>query len=76
MGYYVLMAVCAACGRSFTCNPHRVPSLRIRGEREAICRSCAERWIQLHPDAGVRILPGAYDPEPEGGAEPWAWEEE
>jgi hypothetical protein len=75
VGYYVLIVPCAACGAIFSCNPERVPSIRIRGAREAICRNCAERWNQLHPDAGNCILPGAYDPIAEDGSDLSGWEE-
>jgi hypothetical protein len=62
MGYWSAFSECAACGRVFTFNPRRVPALVIKGSREPICRSCAERWNMLHPEIARPILPGAYDP--------------
>jgi len=58
MGY----GQCYSCGRPFSFNPVRVPSIRINGSREPICRSCVEvanpkriknglQPIVLHPDA-------------------------
>lgn len=62
MGIAWLVASCVACHTAFTCNPHKVPSLRLRGFREPLCKPCAERWIKLHPDAGFVIAPDAYEP--------------
>jgi hypothetical protein len=50
----------------FSYNPDKVPSLRVNGVREPVCKGCVER---VNP---VRIakwldpivpLPGAYEPE-------------
>lgn len=72
MGYYLVIGICVGCRRMFSYNPLRVPALVINGEREAVCRSCAERWNVLHPEIARPILPGAYDPiADDGTAEPW-----
>jgi hypothetical protein len=46
-------------------NPHKVPSLMINGVREPLCRRCAERWNELHPENARPIQDGAYDYMPE-----------
>jgi len=40
MGFVLCTGCCAACGRLFTFNPVRVPSMRINGVREPICEPC------------------------------------
>ena len=61
MGYMMLVAACIACGARFSCNPDRVPSLKVRGFREPLCHACADRWNDLHPEAARPIQPGAYE---------------
>ena len=43
MGYVTATSPCAGCGQLFTYNPVRVPSIRIGGERQPICRACIDR---------------------------------
>lgn len=60
MGYAIMMGLCIACKRPIQFNPHAVPSLMIHGQREPLCRICAERWNALHPDKARPIRPDAY----------------
>jgi hypothetical protein len=68
MGYVTLIATCCVCKRPFGCNPHKVPSIRIDGERQPVCETCmnkanavrVERGLPPHP-----IMPDAYEPLPE-----------
>jgi hypothetical protein len=63
-GYAVAVAPCCSCRRSFTFNPHRVPSLRINGKREPICRGCVDAANQTRVKQGLEphpILPDAYE---------------
>jgi hypothetical protein len=72
MGYLVGMANCWGCGRTFTFNPERVPSIPVRngqpaegGTREPICEDCMTRANERRMRLGLDphpILPGAYDP--------------
>jgi len=67
MGVAFLTAYCAACGALIPCcNPHRVPSIRINGRKEPICRSCADEWNRIHRTSkgleAIPIQPGAYEP--------------
>jgi hypothetical protein len=62
MGYALCTSPCIGCGRLFSYNPVRVPSLRVNGSREPICQVCVDRAnpvriakgldpIVPHPDA-------------------------
>ena len=69
MGYYSLLATCIRCGQPFTCNPARVPSIRIAGVREPVCRACIAAVNPVRIAAGldpIVALPGAYEPAAEG----------
>jgi hypothetical protein len=72
--YFVVMSNCVACGAVFHFNPHSVPSIVVGGVREPVCRNCAERWNQLHPDAARPILPGAYEPIADEGEDLADWD--
>jgi hypothetical protein len=61
MGYAIMYGICVACKRTIAFNPHKVPSLMINGKREPICKNCAERWNELHPENARPIQDGAYD---------------
>ena len=60
MGYMLLIATCCNCKGTFTCNPDLVPSLKINGVKEPLCRPCTERWEVIHNQTGT-IKPGAYE---------------
>jgi Fe-S-cluster-containing dehydrogenase component len=67
-GFVVLMSPCIGCGNPFSYNPHRVPSVRIDGERQPVCRSCVDRVNPRREANGldpIVIQPGAYDAMPE-----------
>jgi uncharacterized CHY-type Zn-finger protein len=67
-GFVLAYSACFACHIPFSFNPHKVPSFRVNGEREAICASCMavvnakrkEMSLEPHP-----IEPDAYEPLPE-----------
>jgi hypothetical protein len=64
MGYLFVLGQCAACKQSFTFHPHRVPSIRVNGEREPVCRACVEMANQRRQVSGlplITVLPGAYE---------------
>ena len=58
MSYAILITNCIACDTKMTCNPAYVPSLRINGKREPICKQCHAKWNEIH-----RISKG-LEPEP------------
>lgn len=68
-GYAFMLGSCAACAIPIMFHPHKVPSLRVNGVKQPICRACAERWNQIHRiDKGLEPVPiqeGAYEPFPE-----------
>lgn len=66
MGWVFLTADCIACGRTFTCSPSKVPSVRVEGKREPVCRPCVESANRIRKENGMElftILPGAYEAE-------------
>jgi len=68
MGFVICTGVCANCNAFFSFNPMRVPSVRVNGVREPICRNCIERVNPVRIASGlepIRILDGAYDACPE-----------
>lgn len=65
MGYVFFTSPCARCGRLFSYNPVRVPSVTIDGRREPVCQGCVD---DVNPRrianglAPIEPLPGAYEP--------------
>ena len=64
MGYVTCMGPCFICGRVFSFNPHKVPSIKdSQGVKQPMCRECVtwaneerkkagvEPWPEPHPDA-------------------------
>jgi hypothetical protein len=63
MGVAFCMGNCIGCGRRFTFNPVRVPSLTVNGQREPICRACVDRVNPIRKANGLEQivpLPDAY----------------
>jgi predicted CXXCH cytochrome family protein len=60
------MGDCVVCHRTFTFNPHKVPSTRIvTGTREPVCMSCMTKINNRRRQMGkepFKIMPGAYEP--------------
>lgn len=55
---------CLCCPRVFSFNPVRVPSFRVNGVKEPICRECMVLVNVKRKEAGVpefEIQPDAYD---------------
>jgi len=69
--YMMAYGFCANCRVPIQYAPTRVPSLRIDGEKRAICRTCFGTWNMIHRTSkGLEAMPvpeGAYEPEPAGG---------
>jgi len=64
MGFALCYSTCFGCGRPFGYNPMRVPSVRVNGEREPICRDCVERANPARIANGLDPIvpaPDAYD---------------
>jgi hypothetical protein len=64
MGYVLCHGYCVNCGQVFSFNPNKVPSIRVHGERQPICKDCIERANPQRIANGlepIHILPGAYD---------------
>lgn len=64
MGFAFAMAPCFGCGRLFTFNPVRVPSIIVNGTREPVCQICVDRVNPMRRANGlpeIVPLPDAYD---------------
>lgn len=64
MGYAFAMAPCIGCGKIFSFNPLRVPSITIGGERQPICLACVQRVNPRRRANGlpeIVPLPDAYE---------------
>jgi hypothetical protein len=60
-GYVTAMGHCFGCGRIFSFNPVRVPSITINGTREPICAGCVERANPLRVKNGLPPIIPASD---------------
>lgn len=64
MGYTFIMGHCYTCKNLFTFHPHKVPSIRIKGTKEPICKACMlaanskRKALNLDPHP---INPDAYE---------------
>ena len=61
MGYALAMSACIGCGRIFSYNPMRVPSLTVKGTREPICRDCVDRANPQRRKNGLPVIVPAAD---------------
>lgn len=64
MGYVMAMGRCIGCSNVFSFNPVRVPSIRINGTKEPICKECVEKVNPMRRANGVPEIvphPDAYD---------------
>jgi hypothetical protein len=60
----LLIGTCINCGCTFGCNPNKVPSVRINGNREPVCKDCMDRLIAREEAAGIvpkRYADDAYE---------------
>jgi hypothetical protein len=61
MGYALATGTCYGCGRVFSFNPVRVPSIPIDGVRKPICRECVERANPRRVANGLEPIVPAHD---------------
>jgi hypothetical protein len=64
MGYALCHGPCIGCGRIFSFNPMRVPSVMINGQREPICENCVARVNPRRKANGLDEIvpaPDAYE---------------
>ena len=57
MGVAFMIAPCLVCKQPFTFNPIRVPSLRVKGVKEPICKGCHEVLNEMRIEKGVPPFP-------------------
>lgn len=80
MGYAYATSACIGCGRLFSYNPLRVPSIKVKdgrpdpsGTREPICANCVARINPMRIANGLTPIvpaPDAYEPVDENEI-PW-----
>jgi hypothetical protein len=61
MGYAMMWSPCVRCGRIFGFNPHKVPSIRVNGQREPVCEGCYHVLAAIQKDRGMEVLPLSPD---------------
>lgn len=64
MSWVTMHAACYCCKQPFEFHPNKVPSIRVGGVREPVCRTCVERANPQRIANGlppIEILPGAYE---------------
>ena len=69
MGYALMIGTCISCRCAFGFNPNKVPSIRVNGMREPVCKECIEAANPKRKAAGLpefTIHPDAYEPVEEG----------
>ena len=69
-GFIYCHGYCFGCGRAFSFNPHRVPSITPPGghTREPVCLECVKLVNPDRKRKGLPLIvphPDAYDPLPE-----------
>ena len=65
MGYAFCTGFCFGCGKMFTFNPVRVPSIRWEGEKRPICQGCVDIANPRRIANGLPAIvpePDAYEP--------------
>ena len=66
MANMVVIGTCWGCGKMFSFNPNRVPSIRVEGERQPVCLDCITATNEKRKEMGVDLFPiptDAYEPE-------------
>jgi len=70
MAFVMVHGRCVSCSAIISFNPDFVPSIRVTGEREPLCRACHARWNEIHRTSkglpSIKIDPRAYEPQPWG----------
>jgi len=59
-----VVGTCVGCKKPFSFHPNLVPSVRVRGSREPICKACVTAANPKRIANGLEpivILPGAYE---------------
>ena len=67
MGFMIAYGHCFGCSKLFGFNPQCVPSFRVNGKREPVCKSCIKAANTKRKEMGLPphvINPDAYEPEP------------
>lgn len=67
MAHMFVIGNCINCKVMITFSPSHVPSLTVNGRREPLCKTCFERWNEIHRTSKglepLEIHPDAYESE-------------
>ena len=70
MGHVQALGHCILCDNVFPFNPLRVPSIRVAGKREPVCKECIELRVNPYRESQglepVVLANDAYDEVDEG----------
>lgn len=61
MGFMFVMGPCVACQTVITFHPDFVPSIRVNGVLEPLCKGCFHKWNEIHRTS-VGLEPIPLDP--------------
>ena len=66
MSFILCHGRCVSCQTILAFNPEKVPSIRVHGKREPLCRACFNEWNRIHRISKglppVELHPDAYAP--------------
>lgn len=57
MAYMMCHGNCVNCGNLFSFNPDTVPSVRVKGLREPICKPCVDWANAIRQERGLPLIP-------------------
>jgi hypothetical protein len=66
-GYVFCYGSCVNCERPISFHPHKVPSIRLNGQREPLCVQCFNKWNHVQR-VSKGLAPVSLDPEAYGPA--------
>ncbi len=61
MSYMIALMPCVCCQQMFSANPDKVPSVRVNGIREGVCKACMDRANTVRKEIGMAELTYAAD---------------
>jgi len=66
LAFMMVFGSCVNCGVFMGFNPEKVPSIRVNGIREPLCKKCFIKWNEIHRISKglepMKISPEAYFP--------------
>jgi hypothetical protein len=53
MAFVSVIGTCYGCGKPFSFHPNKVPSIRVDGVRQPICKSCVDHVNPIRKEKGL-----------------------